>query len=188
LFVPPPYRIAPEDTLLYCDYVILHKRAADELSTRYPRARVLTAWPASDELTRPWLGYVTQPLDVVRIENFSPLEIELASRATDQFDVAYLFSTKWEPAHPMLSDLFFGKAIQEKFFDYHRDMLPQPAATILGGRIVSYQNWNNEWVGPRQTLGISSADFRYHLLLFPPINKEMIELFSGGGKKNRKAA
>ncbi len=58
LFVPPPYRIAPEDTLLYRDYVILHKNAADELSTRYPRARILTAWPASDELTRPFLGYV----------------------------------------------------------------------------------------------------------------------------------
>ena len=62
LFIPPPYRIAPEDTLLYRDYVILHKLAADELSVRYPHARVLTAWPASDELTRPFLGYVKQPL------------------------------------------------------------------------------------------------------------------------------
>ena len=36
LFVPPPYRIAPEDTLLYRDYVILHKIAADELASRFP--------------------------------------------------------------------------------------------------------------------------------------------------------
>ena len=90
LFVPPPYRIAPEDTLLYRDYVILHQIAAKELATRYPNARMLTAWPASDELTRPFLGYVKQPLTVVRIENFSPLEMERAAQANDQFDVAYL--------------------------------------------------------------------------------------------------
>src|SRR5271157_4144284 len=76
LLTPAPYRVSPEDTLLYRDYVILHKLAADELAARYPHARVLTAWPASDELGRPFLGYVKQPLSVVRIENFSPLEIE----------------------------------------------------------------------------------------------------------------
>ncbi len=146
LFVPPPYRIAPEDTLLYRDYVILHKLAADELSSRYPNARILTAWPASDELTRPFLGYVRQPLTVVRIENFSPREIERASQATDQFDVAFLFTTKWEPPHPLFQALAFGKPLQERFFDYHQDLFPSLAAHILGGRLVRYLNWNNEWV------------------------------------------
>jgi len=146
LFVPPPYRIAPEDTLLYRDYVILHKLAADELSSRYPSARILTAWPASDELTRPFLGYVRQPLTVVRIENFSPLEIERASQATDQFDVAFLFTTKWEPPHPLFQALAFGKPLQERFFDYHQDLSPALAAHILGGRLVRYLNRNNEWV------------------------------------------
>lgn len=146
LFVPPPYRIAPEDTLLYRDYVILHKIVADELSARYPRARILTAWPASDELTRPFLGYVKQPLDVVRIDNFSPLNIELASQATDQYDVAYLFATKWEPPHPFLANLFLGKQLQERFFDYHEDISPRLAANILGGRTVTYLNRDNEWI------------------------------------------
>ena len=146
LFVPPPYRIAPEDTLLYRDYVILHKIAADELSARHPHARILTAWPASDELTRPFLGYVKQPLDVVRIENFSPLYIAQAAQATDQFDIAYLFTTKWEPPHPFLANVFLGKRLQERFFDYHEDILPQRAANILGGRTATYLNRNNEWV------------------------------------------
>ncbi len=147
LFVPPPYRIAPEDTLLYRDYVVLHKVAADQLSAKYPHARILTAWPASDELTRPFLGYVKQPLTVVRIENFSPPEIARAAQATEQFDVAYLFSTKWEPPHPLLQSLAFGKPLQERFFDYHEDLSPQQAAGILGGRIVRYLNRNNEWIG-----------------------------------------
>ena len=146
LLTPPPYRIAPEDTLLYRDYVILHKQAADELTVRFPHARVLTAWPASDELTRPFLGYVKQPLTVVPIENFSAVEIEGAAQATDQFEVALLFPTKWQPAHPLLRSLPFGEQLQERFFDYHQDLAPQQAANVLGGRVIRYLNRNNEWV------------------------------------------
>jgi len=146
LYIPPPYRISPEDTLLYRDYVLLHKAAASELSLRFPHARVLTAWPASDELTRPFLGYVKDPMEVIRVENFSEFEMFRASRASDQFDVVFLFSTKWEPPHPLLATLPFGRALHQRFFDYHEDITPQRAAALLGGRVLSYQNRNNEWV------------------------------------------
>ncbi len=146
LFIPPPYRIAPEDTLLYRDYVILHKLVALELSARYPQARVLTAWPASDELTRPFLGYVKQPLAVVRIENFSPLEMIRASQATDEFDVALLFSAKWQPPHPLFRGPLFGQSLQQALFDYHEDLPPVIAARLVGGRVVRYLNRNNEWI------------------------------------------
>ena len=145
LFVPPPYRVAPEDTLLYRDYVLLHKEAADQLA-RHPQRRVLTAWPASDELTRPFLGYVKKPLQVIRIENFSPEQVEPTAHATDQFEVAYLFTTKWEPPHPFFQKLFLGNQLQKRFFDYHEDISPQLAAEMLGGRVAEYQNRNNEWI------------------------------------------
>jgi Dolichyl-phosphate-mannose-protein mannosyltransferase len=159
LLAPPPYRVSPEDTLLYRDYVILHKLAADEIAARYPHARILTAWPASDELTRPFLGYVKQPLSVVRIENFSPPQIERASQAADQFDVALLFTTKWEPPNPLLQNLLFGRQIQERFFDYHEDLPPQAAADMLGGRVVRYLNRNNEWVAIIAIEKIQNAAF-----------------------------
>jgi hypothetical protein len=146
LLTPPPYRIAPEDTLLYRDYVILHKLAETEIAHRYPHARVLTAWPASDEMTRPFLGYVQQPLDVTPVENFSQAEMERAARATSQFDVVFLFTTKWQPPRPLLHSLPFGEALQERFFDYHEDVTPDRAAEMLGGRIVRYENRNNQWV------------------------------------------
>ncbi len=146
LLTPPPYRIAPEDTLLYRDYVVLHKLAGDELSSRHSHARVLTAWPASDELTRPFLGYVKDPIEVLRLQNFSIFEIERAAQARDQFDVILLFSTKWQPPHPLLSRLPFGERLQERFFDYHEDLDPNRAAELLGGRVVRYWNRNNEWV------------------------------------------
>ena len=143
LIVPPPYRIAPEDTLLYRDYILEHKFAADWLA-RNPQARVLTAWPASDEITKPFLGYVKRPLTVVPIENFSAPEIERAAQMKEQFDVAYLFTTKWEPPHPLFSDLLFGKKIEERWFDYHVDMPPLQAADILGGRVLLHRNIDNE--------------------------------------------
>lgn len=146
LYIPPPYRVSPEDTLLYRDYVLAHKAAANELSARFGSKRALTAWPASDELTVPYLGYLKQPLKVIRIENFSDFEMLRAAPATDQYDVVLPFSTKWEPPHPLLSSLPFGRALHERFFDYHEDMDPQRAAALLDGRIVDYWNRNNEWV------------------------------------------
>ncbi len=160
LYIPPPYRIAPEDTLLYRDYVMDHKFAAEILSQHFPHKRILTAWPASDELTRPDLGYVKQPLNIVHIENFSDLEMLRASQATDQFDVVLLFSTKWEPPHPLLASLPFGRALHERFFDYHEDMDPQGAAALLGGRVLDYRNRNNEWVAIISIEHIENASSR----------------------------
>ena len=73
-------------------------------------ARVLTAWPASDELTRPYLGYVTRPMRVVRIEHFALEQLMSAADARSNdarsdFEVALVFSTKDEPAHPLLRAL-----------------------------------------------------------------------------------
>jgi hypothetical protein len=85
-------------------------------------------------------------MQAVSIENFSEFEMLRASRATEQFDAVLLFSTKWEPPHPLLPALLFGGTLHERFFDYHEDMDPQRAAALLGGRIVDYQNRNNEWI------------------------------------------
>jgi Dolichyl-phosphate-mannose-protein mannosyltransferase len=164
LLAVPPYRIAPEDTLLYSDYVVLHKQAEMDIARRYPHARILTAWPASDEMTRPFLGYITQPLNVVRMENFSESEMERAAKATGDYDVAFLFTTKWQPPRPLWKSLPFGEALQRRFFDYHEDVSPERTAAMLGGRIVSYQNRNNEWVAIVAIERVENAKSR---LMFP---------------------
>ena len=74
-FWNPPYGFSPEDNLAYRDYILLHQDGDRFLEARYPMAHVLTAWPAVDELTRPWLGYTTRPMQVVRIEDFSLDEV-----------------------------------------------------------------------------------------------------------------
>src|SRR3974377_389999 len=56
LFFAPPYRIAPEDNLTYRDFIQLHVQAARFLEQHERDATILTAWPAKDELTKPYLG------------------------------------------------------------------------------------------------------------------------------------
>jgi hypothetical protein len=146
LFTNPPYGFSIEDNLAYRDYIIMHAEAGRFLALQYPRARVLTAWPASDELSRPWLGYVSRPFPVVRIEDFTPGQIAIAAAASNQFDVALAFSTKYRPAHPLLEDWEPWRALKEKYFGYHRDLPPEDIAQRLGGRIVFQKSRDGQWV------------------------------------------
>ena len=94
------------------------------------------------------------------MENFSEAEMEKVARATDEFDVVFLFTTKWEPPRPLLQSLAFGKALQQRFFDYHEDVTPERAAAMLGGRILRYENRNNEWIAIIAIERIENARFR----------------------------
>lgn len=146
-FVNPPYGFAPEDNLAYRDYIRLHQHAEEFLEARYPMARALTAWPASDELTRPYLGYVTRPVRVVRIEDFTLEELMAAADLRSDFEVALVFSTKYEPVHSLLENSRLWQSWKTRFFGYHRDMPPAAAAQILGGTLVYTETRNGQWIG-----------------------------------------
>jgi hypothetical protein len=164
-FINPPYGFAPEDNLAYRDYIRLHQRAEQYLEARYPMARVLTAWPASDELTRPYLGYVGRPMQVVRIEHFALEQVMSAADARAngagaEFDVALVFSTKVEPLHPLLEHWRLWQEWKARFFDYHRDLPPAAAAQILGGDLVYTETRNGQWVGVIEMQRIIDAQKR----------------------------
>ena len=145
-FWNPPYGFSPEDNLAYRDYIVLHQDAERFLEARYPMAHVMTAWPASDELARPWLGYTTRPMQVVQIENFSLEQVVSAAEFRSHFEVALVFSTKYEPPHPLLERWKTWEGLKRRFFDFHRDLPPAAAAQILGGRVVYSQERKGQWV------------------------------------------
>ena len=148
LFSNPPYGFSLEDNLAYRDYIVMHAEASRFLALRYPGVRVLTAWPASDELSRPWLGYVnaSQPFRVLRIEDFSAAQIDLAVRGREHYDVILVFSTKYQPPRARLENWDAWLRIKEKFFGYHRDLLPEDIAQRLGGTIVDRKQLNGQWI------------------------------------------
>ena len=137
LVINPPYHFAPEDNLAYADFVRLHQDAATYLEKHPPAQRVLTAWPGSDELTKPYLGYVAKPLPVVSIENFSAEQIMLARDVANTYDTAFLFSTKYEPGGGFLIRLPFWESLQKRYFDYHSDVPPAFASEMLQGESLA---------------------------------------------------
>ncbi len=152
LFSNPPYGFSLEDNLAYRDYIVMHAEVSRFLSMRYAGASILTAWPASDELTRPWLGYVhassdaSSPFRVVRIEDFSASQIDLAAKVRGQFDFALVFSTKYQPPHPLLENWDAWQRVKEKFFGYHVDLLPEEIVQRLGGTVIYHKEVNGQWV------------------------------------------
>jgi hypothetical protein len=145
-FWNPPYGFSPEDNLAYRDCIVLHEDSERFLEARYPMARVLTAWPASDELTRPWLGYITRPMRVMRIENFSLDEVVSAADLRSDYQVALVFSTKYEPGSAVWDRWGTWTTLKSRFFGFHRDLPPAAAAQILGGRIVFSEQRQGQWV------------------------------------------
>src|SRR5271156_687657 len=150
-FWNPPYGFSPEDNLAYRDYILLHEDGERFLEARYPMARVLTAWPASDELTRPWLGYITRPMRVVRIADFSLDEVLSAAdfrlnSSPPNYEAALIFSTKYEPGPARWDRWRTWTEWKTRFFGFHRDLPPAAAAQILGGRIVFSEQRQGQWI------------------------------------------
>jgi hypothetical protein len=146
LFTNPFGYIPPEDNLSYRNYVLLHKEAAGYLQGRDPRAHVLTAWTATDELTKPFLGYVQKPMSVVRVEDFSYKQLQLASMAPAAYDLALVFSTKQEPTNSLLDRWPWWEALSRKYFGFHRDLPPEAAALVLGGRVTWEHSRGQQWI------------------------------------------
>jgi hypothetical protein len=145
LFVNPPYRFAPEDNLAYANVIRLHQAAIAVIVEHYAHDTVLTAWPATDELSKPELGYVSQPVKVIAIDNFSYGEIEKARQEPETYSVAFLFSTKYDPPHLPLSLGPKNEELDKRFFDFHADLSPQIAARILGGDLVWRAQRKGQW-------------------------------------------
>jgi hypothetical protein len=144
LFINPPYGFAPEDNLAYAHVVKMHQSGIAELTRHYPGATVLSAWPMTDELTRPELGYVRQPWDVVAIDDFTAAQIDRAAQEPQAYSAAVVFSTKYDPASPLLR--LGGEALDERYFGLHHDLPPEAIAQQLGGTMVWKRDDDGMWI------------------------------------------
>jgi hypothetical protein len=145
LFVNPPYRFAPEDNLAYRDVILLHQAAIAQILERYPHSTVLTAWPATDELSKPELGYVERSIPIVAIDNFSFAQIQKAAQLTQPYTAGLIFSTKYDPPHLPFSLGRRNEAIDTRFFDFHHDLTPAVIARLLDGAVTWQAQRKGQW-------------------------------------------
>jgi hypothetical protein len=145
LWVNPPYRFAPEDNLSYAEVIRLQQQAIQQITLHFPGSTVLTAWPATDELTKPELGYVRRPIPVVAIDNFSLTEIQKAASSNEDYSVGLAFSTKYDPPHLPFSLGARNEGLDRRFFDFHRDLDPAAIAHLLDGSVFWRGEHKGEW-------------------------------------------
>ncbi|MGD0228455.1 MAG: glycosyltransferase family 39 protein [Terriglobia bacterium] len=143
-FINPPYPFPFEDNLAYADFVRLHEQAAHFLETQPGQPRILTAWPATDELTKPLLGYVGRPLAVVRARGFAPQEF--ADAPADSFDLLYLYSRRWEPPGNWVVRFPLWLRLQGRHFDYHQQVAAEVLVARYRLRLLAEMKRRGQWV------------------------------------------
>jgi len=146
LFLNPPYGFAPEDNLDYARVVRMNEAGIAELNRRYAGATVLTAWPVTDELTRPELGYVKAPYDVYRLEDFTAGQIARAAGEPEKYSAALVFSTKYNPQSPLFTLGPLSRSLDERYFGLHRDLAPEAIALELHGALVWKRTDHGQWM------------------------------------------
>lgn len=121
----PPYPFPYEDNLSYATFVRLQEQGIAALE--HDGAKVVaTAWPATNELTDPDLGYVAQPPRVIALEDFTASSLAAAplGRKPGQVSAAgsgrryyFLYSRQYQPARDWSRALPFWRRWKRRFFD-----------------------------------------------------------------------
>jgi hypothetical protein len=120
--------------------VRLHEAGIAQLNKRYPGATVLSAWPMTDELSKPELGYLKQPYEVYKLEDFTAGQIAKAAAEPEKYSAALVFSTKYDPPSTPFSLGAKSEEMDERFFGLHHDLPPEEIARELDGTLV----WKQE--------------------------------------------
>ncbi|MGH9404629.1 MAG: glycosyltransferase family 39 protein [Terriglobia bacterium] len=141
-FINPPYPFPYEDNLAYASFIRLHQRAAKFLETLPGDPTILTAWPATDELKTPFLGYVSHPLHVVPVEDFTPAALADPPR----FDVLYIYSRQWAPAGNWFATVRPLRTIARRFYAYGPAEKPAALAACLHLRLLKQFRERGQWV------------------------------------------
>jgi 4-amino-4-deoxy-L-arabinose transferase-like glycosyltransferase len=143
-FLNPPYPFPFEDNLAYADFIHLHQQAARLLEDQACEERILTAWPATDELVHPLLGYVLQPLKVVPMQDFTRHDFDSVS--AQSFDCVYLYSRHWEPPNNWLNRHIWLQRLQQSYFEYQPQIPENELATRYHLRLLAGFERRGQWV------------------------------------------
>ena len=139
LLIPPPYHYAYEENLAYRDFIAIHRQAADVLSREH--AEVITTWPATDELSKPFLGYVKTGLTIVAVPDLSLDSIQSAARLCRGCAILF-FPTQYEPPDSILRPgaflrrFEFWRKAQQQFETRPGTLTPEAVAASTGAQIT----------------------------------------------------
>ncbi len=147
-FWNPPYPFAYENNLAMMDFVRLQQDAASYLEANASDKRIATAWPLTDELRNPDLGYVKRPLKTVDAGGLRLAHLTALNRQS--FDLLVVYKRLW-PAKGTLLDIAPLRDVLQHYYEYY----PQATAEEIGDLgFVPLMRWDRrgQWIeiyGPR---------------------------------------
>ncbi|MDE3179976.1 MAG: glycosyltransferase family 39 protein, partial [Acidobacteriota bacterium] len=140
--INPPYPFPYEDNVSYADFIRLHQRAAHYLESLPGNPVILTAWPATDELKTPFLGYVSRPLPVAAVTDFARGSFSKPPR----FDVLYLYSRQWSPRWNLLTAFGPFRTFRQRFYDAPPQADPAKLAARFHLEFLQEFTSRGQWV------------------------------------------
>ncbi|HET7105457.1 MAG TPA: glycosyltransferase family 39 protein [Candidatus Acidoferrum sp.] len=145
------YLFRRDDNLAYLDYVALHQAAIASFDNGQ-KWRVASAWPASDELSMPWLGYSKTPLDAAEIDSFTRDDLLAAGQKRPQYILMF-------PRGACKAENPFQRAHgpQGNYFRGTQDLSPDEVAGLMNARVIYRAQSRCDWVAVLKVDDVDTA-------------------------------
>jgi len=182
-FVNPLYPFPWENNLAFTEFIALDQRAAEYIGTQYADATVATAFPLAGALRRPDFGYVTRPVKVREVEDFTLRGLQALRR--ERPDALVVYSGTWDPAHLLGNGLLRG--VLEKYYDYRPQASTEQIIRLLRMHSVARWTARGQWVQVFESDGFRTGTVNVKRGLASPEGRETavlvqdIDLGKAGG-------
>ncbi len=142
-FWNPPYPYAYENNLSMVDFVRLQQDAAKYLDGTAAGKRIATAWPLTDELKNPSLGYVTHPLPTVDAGGLRLDYLALLNRQS--FDLLVVY-TRIKPAAGTILDIAPLRDRLQHYYEYDPQASREEIESKMG--LIPLMRWarRDQWI------------------------------------------
>jgi hypothetical protein len=142
-FWNPPYPFSFENNLAMTDFVDLQKDAASYLEAWAADKRVASAWPFTDALRRPEMGYVHRRMNVQQAG-----DLRLASLANldrSKVDVLVVFCAIWMPEGGLMEYGWFREYLRRNW-GYQAQATSEQIRNGLGFVPVMRITRHGQWI------------------------------------------
>ncbi len=150
LFWPFPY----EDNLSMVSLARLQAKAAAVVETSFPGHTITTAWPMTDALRRPGMGYVETAHPVRGIRDFTPASVLRLDPA--KLDVLIVYSRDRQPRWNLLA-LGPLDRLHRRFYGYQPALPVEDIAAQLHLDPVAAWQERGQWIRIYQRSGVPAA-------------------------------
>ncbi len=162
-FWNPPYPFPFENNLAMVNFIRLQEEAASYLEAYAPDERIASAWPFTDELKNPDLGYVQHPLKTVDAGGLRSSQLAALDRR--RFDLLVVYK-RITPAAGTIFEAAPLRDVLQHYYEYYPQATEAEIRAAMG--FVPLIRWERrgQWIeiygpmGPRRPVAAAALPVR----------------------------